>query len=122
MVVVSVLAFFSNEPSSNPAEAHNLYFQELSLRIAKLSETDKEIRPIAAECRKILLEVSTSLMLATSSSAPNGPKSPGHIKRNTFPALVEVTLPLLIHGCRSALMAAEQVPTQNGILFRTIFW
>jgi hypothetical protein len=86
-------------------------FQELSLRIAKLSESDKDIRPIAADCRKILLEVSTSLMLATSSTAPNGPKSPGHIKRTTFPALVETTLPLLIQGCRSALMVAEQVPS-----------
>ena len=83
--------------------------QELSLRIAKLSETDKDIRPLASECRKILLEVSTSLMLATASSAPNGPKSPGHIKRNTFPALVESTLPMLIEGCRSALRVAEQV-------------
>ena len=87
--------------------------QELSLRIAKLSETDKDIRPIAAECRKILLQVSTSLMLATSTAAPNGPKSPGHIKRNTFPGLVDTTLPLLLRGCRSALMAAEQVTFIN---------
>lgn len=54
--------------------------QELSLRIAKLSESDKDIRPLAADCRKILLDVSTSLMLVTSTAAPNGPKSPSHIR------------------------------------------
>ena len=49
------------------------FLYELSLRIAKLSESDKDIRPLAADCRKILLDVSTSLMLVTSTAAPNGP-------------------------------------------------